>query len=273
MVIAALRLSLATAVLVPLVLARRRAELRSMARSELRLALLSGLLLGIHFATWITSLAYTSVASSVVLVSTAPLIVGLLSPSLLGEPLTRQFLAGLSAALVGIVLVGLSDACTLSAGLVCPALAEFVQGRAFTGDLLAFAGALAGAGYFMLGRRLRPRLALEVYIFIAYGAAAIFLLISTLVTGGGLAGYSAKTYLWIALLALLPQLVGHTAFNWALRYLPATYVTLTTLGEPIGSAALAAVLLQEAPPPARLLGGACILLGIVIASRQPRLAE
>ena len=271
LVIAALRLSLASLILVPLAYLRYRSELRSLTGRQACLALLSGLFLGLHFASWITSLAYTSVASSVVLVSTSPLIVGLLSPLLLRERLTRTLLASLAVALGGAALVGLGDACAVDAeGVNCPPLADFVRGRAFLGDLLAFGGAAAGAGYFMIGRRLRARLSLIAYITLVYGAAAIFLTLAMLASGAQPTGYSPITYLWILLLALVPQLLGHSAFNWALRYLPATYVTLTTLGEPIGSALLAYLLLQETPTPLKLLGGGLILAGIALASRSAR---
>ena len=271
LVIAAYRLTIASLILAPLAWLRYRPELRTLTRREIALAGLSGLFLGLHFATWITSLAYTTVASSVVLVSTAPLLVGALSPLVLRESPRRALWLGLIVALAGAALIGLSDTCALAAGRVaCPPLAEFLRGRAFVGDALAFGGAVSGAGYFLIGRKLRARLSLIPYITLVYGTAAAFLLAAMVAAGHSPTGYSPQTYLWFLLLALVPQLLGHSAFNWALRYLPATFVTLTTLGEPIGSTVLAYFLLRETPGPLKLLGGGLILLGIALASRSAR---
>ena len=269
LVIAAWRLTLATVVLAPLALTRRRDELRSLTRNELVLALVSGFFLALHFATWITSLAFTTVASSVVLVDTVPLWVALFAPLALGERISRPVKIGMWLAFTGSVLVGLSDACTWGeAGLVCPPLGEFVQGRAFFGDLLALAGAVAGAIYLIIGRRVRASLSLLTYIFVAYGASAVTLIFFMLLAQQPAFGYPPAAYLWFLALALLPQLLGHTSYNWALGYLPAAYVSITLLGEPIGSTLLAMVFLGEIPSGLKVLGGVIILAGIYLASRS-----
>jgi len=133
LVIAALRLNFATLLLAPVALTRYRAELRTITHREIILGLLSGLFLAIHFATWITSLEYTSVASSVVFVSTGPLWVALLSPLLLKEHLVRAALFGLALAILGVAIIGLSDACVWAHGLSCPNLSNVMQGRAIPG--------------------------------------------------------------------------------------------------------------------------------------------
>jgi drug/metabolite transporter (DMT)-like permease len=268
LVIAAWRLFLAALVLTPFALAKRRVELASLTGRERGLALLSGVFLALHFATWISSLSYTSVASSVVLVSTAPLWVALLSPITLKEPLTRFMLAGLVLALIGSVIVGISDICFwTNLGLACPTIGEFVRGRAFLGDLLALAGAFTAAGYLILGRRLRARISLLSYIFVVYGAAAIILVSVVLITGQSMLGYSARTYAWLFALALVPQLLGHSSYNWALAYLSAAYVSIAVLGEPIGSSILAYFILDERITPMKLFGAALTLMGIYLASR------
>lgn len=269
LVIAAWRLTLATVILAPLALTRRREELRSLTRQELGLGLLSGLFLALHFASWITSLAFTTVASSVVLVDTVPLWVALFAPLALGERISRPVKIGMWLAFTGSVLVGLSDACVWSgAGLTCPPIGEFVQGRAFLGDLLALAGAVAGAVYLIIGRRVRTGLSLLTYIFVVYGASAVALIFFMLVAQQPAFGYPPAAYLWFLALALFPQLLGHTSYNWALGYLPAAYVSITLLGEPIGSTLLAMVFLGETPSGLKVLGGAIILTGIYLASRQ-----
>ncbi|MBN1449697.1 MAG: DMT family transporter [Anaerolineales bacterium] len=288
LVIAALRLTLASLALTPFALSRHRAELRKLTRGELSLGLLSGIFLAVHFATWITSLEYTSVASSVVLVSTGPLWVALLSPIFLKEPLTKPVLIGMALALLGGTVIGLGDSCELtlpptgtmrllspdgslrSGSISCPPFSEFVQGEAFLGNFLALAGAWAVAGYLMIGRRLRGGMTLIPYIFIVYGIAAVVLLGLMAVAGQSPAGFSPSTYVWILLLALVPQLIGHSTYNWALRYLPAALVSITTLGEPIGSAILAYFILREAPTVLTIFGGALILGGIYVSSRVER---
>ncbi len=267
LVIAALRLTIASLVLAPVALTRYRGELRALTRRDLWLGLLSGAFLAVHFATWISSLEYTSVASSVVLVSTGPLWVALLSPIFLKEPLTSAVLVGMLMALLGGTVIGLGDSCTLGSALVCSPFSEFVQGKAFFGNFLALAGAWAVAGYLIIGRRLRARLALIPYIFIVYGSAAICLLLAMLFAGQNPAGFSPLVYLWIVLLALVPQLIGHTTYNWALRYLPAALVSITTLAEPVGSAILAYFILGEKPTILIILGAVFILAGISLAAR------
>ncbi len=269
LVIAAWRLTVASLILIPVAASTHRRELTSLKRNELLLALLSGFFLAIHFATWITSLQYTTVASSVVLVSTIPLWVALLSPFTIKEPIRRAVLIGLVLALVGGVVVGLSDSCSITkAGLTCPSLSNFLHGRAFLGDLLALCGAIAGAAYLLIGRKLRAKMSLISYISLVYGMAAIVLVIIMLSAHENPFGYSAHIYIWLILLAVIPQLIGHSTFNWALGYLSAAYVSITLLGEPIGSTILAYFILHEKPSPIKLVGGVLILVGIYIASRS-----
>ena len=269
LVIAAWRLVLATLGLAPFALLRHRGELSRISRGDLVLALLSGLFLALHFATWITSFEYTTVASAVVLVSTVPLWVALLSPFLLKERLTGTVLIGIVLTLVGSALVGLSDACVWSSsGLACPPLGDFVHGKAFLGDLLALTGGIMGAGYLLIGRRLRGRISLVPYVFLVYGMAGAVLLVAALGAREKLVGFPPLAYLWLVLLALVPQLVGHSTFNWALRYLSAAYVSITLLGEPIGSTILAYFLLKETPSILKIFGAILILAGIYLASRS-----
>jgi len=267
LVIAALRLTFATLLLAPLALTRHRAELKSMTRAEVGLALFSGLFLTAHFATWISSLEYTSIANSVVLVTTGPLWVSLFAPLFLKEHLTRAAVVGLVLALLGGTVIGLSDACTLSNGLSCPQLAQAFQGRAMWGNFLALAGAWAVSGYLIIGRKLRAKMSLIPYIFVVYGFSALGLIIIMFAAGEAPFGFPMQTYGWIFLLAAFPQLIGHSTYNWALRYLPAAFVAVISLGEPIGSAILAFFIFKETPTITTLLGGALILTGIYLASR------
>jgi len=267
-VIAALRLGFAVVAIAPFALIRYRSELRALTRHELLLGALSGGCLAIHFAAWITSLEYTSVVSSVVLVATGPLWVALFSPLFLREPLTRLVLTGMLLALLGGVIIALGDTCQFDRGLVCPSFSGFLRGDALLGNFLALVGAWAVAGYLMIGRKLRSGMSLVPYVFVVYGAAAAALFAAMFASGQSPAGFSGMTYVWIVLLALIPQLIGHSTFNWILRYLPVTLVAITTLGEPIGSAVLAYFILQELPASLTVFGGILILMGIYISSRN-----
>lgn len=254
--------------LTPVAVTRYRSELRSLSHREWWLAILSGLFLAIHFASWITSLEFTTVASSVVLVTTTPLWVALLSPLLLRERITRNMLLGMILALIGGMVVGVSDSCTWQLGrLTCPPFKDFIDGKAFLGDFLALCGAWMAAGYMLVGRKLRAKMNLIPYVFIVYGVAAVVLVAIMFGMGESPVGFTPLAYLWLVLLAIVPQLLGHSSFNWALRYLPASFVAIILLGEPIGSTILAYFLLQENPGWLKFGGAILILAGIYLASR------
>ncbi len=267
--IAAYRLALSAVILTPVAIKTRRAELSTLSKKDVFLGILSGIFLALHFATWITSLEYTTVVSSVVFVTTTPLWVALLAPLTIKEPLTRWVVMGMVLALCGGIVVGLSDSCTLQGRQInCPELTEFIRGQAFLGNMLALFGAWMAAAYVLIGRSLRGKLSLISYIFLVYGVAAIILVIVMLAAGQSLWGYPPPAYLWFMLLALVPQLLGHSSFNWALGYLSAAYVSITLLGEPIGSTILAFFLLGEKPTVPKIFGAILILFGIYLASRS-----
>jgi drug/metabolite transporter (DMT)-like permease len=254
LVIAAWRLLLASLLLLPPCLLWRRAELARLDRADWRLALLAGLMLGLHFASWVTSLAFTSVASSTVLVTTTPLWVGLASPFFLQESLSRPLKIGILLAVSGSVIIGLGSG---GAG-----------SRPILGNSLALVGAITGSAYFLIGRRLRPRLSLLSYTTVVYGAGALFLLTAVLLSRHSLFGYTPSAYLLFLLMAVFPQLLGHSSYNWALAYLPAAYVAVAIVSEPILAGLLALILFQEIPGLAVLIGGLFIFSGIVVSSRR-----
>jgi len=257
LVVGAYRLALASLLLSPFALLRVWGELRRLTARDKALAVLSGAFLGLHFATWIASLEYTTVASSVVLVSTHPLFVSLASHFILRERVSRARFLGIALAILGSAVIGLGDfALSL---------------RALWGDLLALIGAMAVSGYFLIGRDLRRRLSLTAYIFPTYWTAAIALLASALLSGHRLVGYSGRTYLMFLLLALGPQLAGHSSLNWALRYLSPIFVTVAVLGEPVVATILAYFILGEVPGALKLAGGALVLGGIYIVGREEQL--
>src|SRR5690554_329251 len=256
LVLAAARMCVAALALTPVVLLRHRAELHRIALDDLKWALVAGLVLGVHFATWISSLEYTAVVNSVTIVTTAPLWVALASPLVLKESISRQAAIGIALALGGGVIVGLSGEAGTPPTRHDPLL----------GNGLALVGAWAAAIYFMLGRRLRARLSVILYTWLVYGTAAILLVIAVIAGGLQVSGFPAETYLWMALLGLVPQLIGHSSLNFALGYFPAAYVSLVVLGEPIGSGLLAIAFLGEWPVGLQLAGAVLVLIGIALAT-------
>ncbi|MBI4731871.1 MAG: DMT family transporter [Chloroflexi bacterium] len=193
----------------------------------------------------------------------------LLAPLVLHERIGRAAILGLALALTGGVVIGLSDACMWLAGkIVCPPVDEFFSGRAFLGDFLALLGAWMAAGYLLVGRKLRAKLPLVPYIFVVYGMAALVLVIIMIAMGETPFGLLPPVYGWFLLLALIPQLLGHSIFNWALKYLPASFVSVTLLGEPIGSTILAYFIFRETPGWLKIGGALLLLAGIWLAGKS-----
>ena len=251
--IAAWRMTIASVVLLPYAWATHRAEMRDLSGQEWKLVLAAGVFLGLHFATWITSLGYTSVASSVVLVSMGPVFVGLGSWIFLRERPSLLLTTGILMAAIGSIVISWGD---------------LGQGQdQLMGDLLALTGAIMVAAYLMIGRKVRARRTLTTYITLVYGAAMVTLNVLVLAAGEPMFGFSHASYGYLLALGLVPQLVGHSTLNWTLRYLSATYVSIVTLAEPVGSGILAFLLLDEALTPATGIGGVLVLAGVYIASR------
>jgi len=259
--IAAVRLGIATLMLTPVVWMRSSRELLALRARDVLLALMSGVFLAVHFWSWIASLAYTSVASSTALVTTNPLWVGLASVLVLGERMGRATIVGIALTLAGSVLIFASDSSAQQAA---------AQPDPLLGNLLALLGAAMASGYLLVGRALRKRVGLLAYIWLAYGSAALLLLLAVGASGSTLSGYSTLAYAAMLALALGPQLLGHTSFNWALRHLSATFVALSILGEPVGSALLALMIFDERLAPVQLAGFVLLLVGIYLAARGER---
>ncbi|MFW5713604.1 MAG: DMT family transporter [Brevefilum sp.] len=265
LVIAAGRLLIASLVLLPLALIRSLDQLRTLNRGEWLKAGLSGFFLALHFASWITSLEFTSVASSVVLVTTTPLWVALLSPLILNESIRKSVIIGLIISIAGGIIVGLGNACDLGqGGLICEE--QVFSGDNMLGNFLALFGAWMAAGYVLMGRQLRKKLNTVSYSALVYGAAAVLLLSVVLIRTEPIFTYSGDIYLWLLALGVFPQLLGHSLFNWSLKYISAAYVSLTLLGEPIGTILLALIFLRESPTQLEGVGAGLILIGIVIGS-------
>jgi len=247
------RTALASSVLLPMALATKRQEFAALPTKDLPLLGGAGVFLAIHFATWIASIGLTSLASSVLLVTSTPIWVAL-AARVLGERLTPRAWGGIVLAMLGGAVVALA-----------PRAAQDGSGDAFSGNLLALAGAVSIAGYLLIGRRLRPALSLLGYVSIVYGVCAVILLVVALVSGTALTGFSAKTWLVLVAIAAGPQLTAHTILNFLLRDLEAWKVATATLGEPIGASIIAVLLFSEIPGPLVVPGGLLLLAGIWIS--------
>lgn len=256
LVIAAYRLSLAALLISPVAWIRSGPELRRLIKNNLAMTLLSGAFLALHFVLWISSLSYTTVASSVVLVTTSPIFVAIASHFLFHEKLSRHTILGIVICLVGAVLIGYGD--------------WRIGSKPFLGDMLAFFGTLSVVGYLLIGRRLRQNTGLLSYSCLVYSSAALFLLLAVFTLNYRLSGYSATTYLMFVLLALLPQILGHLSINWALGFVPVTLVAIAVLGEPVGAAALAFVILNESPTFTQIGGSILILSGVFVAFKRSK---
>jgi drug/metabolite transporter (DMT)-like permease len=257
LVIAAGRLTIAALLLMPVALWNPvyLAQLRRLSGRDRLLIVVSGIFLAIHFASWVTSLEYTTVLISLVLVTTSPIWVALLEVFFLRARLSQMIIAGLVIALMGGVIIGFSGEGAATDG-----------GSPLIGGGLSTIGAMAFAVYMVIGRKLRPYLALTPYIWAVYGIAALLLLGVLAITATPVTGYSLPAYGWVVAVALVPQLIGHSSLNYALAYLPATYISLATQLEPLLSALVAFFIFAEMPGVLQVVGGLVIMVGVALAT-------
>jgi drug/metabolite transporter (DMT)-like permease len=259
LVIATWRMGLATLLLAPPALVGGRREIMAMRLKDLGLSVLAGGLLAVHFGAWMTSLALTSVASSAVLVETHPLFVMLASRLIFRETAPAAAVVGAIVAAVGSATIGLGDSAAADSALL--------------GDMLAILSAAMFAGYVIVGREVRQRLSTAPYAFVVYGVCSFVLGAGCLVVGARVHPHPVFDYVLFLALAVVPTILGHTVFNWALRYVSASVISVSVLGEPVGATLLAMAVLKEKPPATAIAGGALVLSGIILftlfSSRSP----
>ena len=250
------------AFLAPVAATRSRESYARVRPRDAGVAAASGSLLALHFAAWFESLDWTSVAASVTLVQAQPAFVAVGAWALLDERVTRESALGVAVALVGMAAMSAGE---LFGGVGATAAAS--GPRPLYGNALALVGAVAAAGYVLAGRSLRQRMALLPYVTVVYGVCAAVLLCAILLRGLPLFDYVAREWLLFAGMALGPGVLGHTVVNWALAHVESSVVSVSLLGEPVGSTLLAFVLLSETPTPWTVAGGAVVLLGIAVTVR------
>lgn len=250
------RVLFTTLALLPAAVWHYRSAFMELTARDFGMASLAGIALAIHFATWFESLNWTSVAASVTLVQAQPIFVALGGWLLLNERVTRRRGAGIILAVSGMVTMSLGD--LLGAALV--------GSRPLYGNTLALMGAVMMAGYLLAGRALRQRIALIPYGVVVYGVCTVVLGGFVVGQGHAVVGYPTSEWLLFAGLALGPGIFGHTVINWTLAHLESSLVSVAVLGEPIGAAILAVVLLAEIPTRWTVLGGLVVLAGIYLTA-------
>ena len=255
LVIASYRLGLASLFMILVAYSKHELpQLLEMTKKDALALGLSGFFLYIHFATWITSLFYTTVATSVIIVDSSPLFVAVLSYLFLRETLSLRAISGIFLSVFGAVLIGLSN----------PVEENLV------GIFLAFVGALGLAAYLVIGRNLRKKLDTFSYVSGVYSVSFVFLLVTALAFRVPLSGYSPNQYLIFVLLALVPSGLGHTLYNYCLKYLKAAVVSVAILGEPVGATLLAILFFREIPTVLIGIGGILVITGIYLVIRKQK---
>lgn len=253
LVIATYRMAFATIILLPFALTYAREEVMGLKKKDVGYLVLIGGLLAVHFVAFIASLDLTSVASSTILVTSHPLMVGLIGYWVLKEGRSSTG-AGLVLGFLGVVLISLGD----------------LSGQTFAGDMLAILGAVMAGAYILMGRVFRKRISLITYVFLVYLSCTIVLLVASVFSGEALWPVPQQEILLFLALAVVSTILGHTLFNWSLRYVSAALVSISFMGEPVGATILAFFLLSENPPVTAIIGGAMVLLGITLTAKLER---
>ncbi|NEP88543.1 MAG: DMT family transporter [Okeania sp. SIO2C2] len=253
LVIAASRVTIAALLLVP---AWSKIQWQSLQSGAIPYAVGAGVCLAVHFAFWITSLSYTSIAASTSLVNTNPIWVALLSRWWLKERLSPQTVIGIVIAMVGGLTIGLADIGGGYTGI-----------NPLLGNFLAMMGAWAVSLYILLGREAQTKgFSVGGYLVVVFTVAGIVLLPLPLILGVGYSGYPGLVYFYLLLMALFPQLIGHTSLMWAVRWLSPTLVTLAILFEPVGASFLGYLFFGEVPSIMVFFGAIILLIGVAIAA-------
>ncbi len=247
------RLLYATVILAPFAVVRHRADFAALGRRDILALSGVGVILALHFATWIASLDLTSVTASLVLVTIHPVLVAGFAQVFMREHLPTRKWVGILVAVLGAVGIALADRTT--------------GGHALLGDLLAFAGAICFAAYLLGARSYRQRMPLLPFVTVVYAAATVTLLVLSLLWSAPLSGWDAQEHGLFLALAVVPMIFGHTVINWVVRYVPAAVVSTTILLEPLGGTLIAYLALGELASPVVLAGGGVVLLGVWLVAR------
>ncbi|MFG6121484.1 DMT family transporter [Thalassobacillus sp. B23F22_16] len=249
-IIANYRLLIAVLIMAPYILWKYRHEFSKISWMDWILACFAGIFLALHFILWFESLNYTSVASSVVLVTMQPIFAFLGTYLFFQERFTAGSLLSMVITLTGSVIIGWGD--------------FQISGMALLGDILALLGGAMVTGYFLLGQNLRKRLSLMTYTFVVYAMASAVLIIYNLILQHPFTGYPSDHWWIFIALAIIPTFFGHTMFNWALRWLSTSTISMSILFEPLGASILAYIILGEMITWEQWLGGTIVIFGLMM---------
>ncbi|MBC5636976.1 DMT family transporter [Ornithinibacillus sp. BX22] len=249
-IIANYRLLIAVILMAPIMFLKYRHEFKLITRKDWLLSTLAGIFLAFHFILWFESLNYTSVASSVVLVTLQPIFAFLGTYLFFKERFTSGAIISMIIALLGSVIISWGD--------------FQISGMALFGDILAFIGAIAITAYFLLGQNARRRLSLMTYTFVVYSVSSITLIIYNVLLQNPFTGYSTNYWLIFLALAIFPTFFGHTLFNWALKWLSTSTISMAIVFEPIGASVLAYFILGEKITWSQWLGGTIVIFGLFL---------
>jgi len=249
-IIAFYRMLFSVLIMAPLFLGKYTKELMTLRGRDWLFSSLAGIFLAFHFILWFESLNYTSVASSTVLVTLQPLFAFVGTYFFFKEKITMKTIVAGAIAIVGSILISWGD--------------FKVSGSAFYGDVLALIACALATAYFLLGQDVRKRLSLMTYTMVVYVVSTITLFIYVIVKGESFGPYSSMDWLWFFLLALLPNLFGHTLFNWSIKYVSTNVISIAILFEPVGAAILALIIFNEYLIVTQIMGGLIVLAGILL---------
>ncbi|WP_027964880.1 DMT family transporter [Halalkalibacillus halophilus] len=249
-IVANYRLLLAVLIMLPYVLWKHREDFKHISKQDWYYSTLAGVFLALHFILWFESLNHTSVASSVVLVTTQPIFAFLGGYLFFKERFTTGAVFSMIIAFTGSVIISWGD--------------FQISGMALVGNFLALMGAIAVTGYFLFGQNVRKRLSLMTYTFVVYGISSITLVIYNVLLNQSFTGYTGETWMYFLALAIIPTFFGHTLFNWALKWVTASTITMGILFEPVGASILAYLVLDELITWSQFLGGVIVILGLML---------
>ena len=251
-IIATYRLVFSTLMILPIMLFNKKymLEIKKLKLKQLVAVFSSGIFLAIHYILWFESLRFTSVASSTVLVTMQPLFAFIGSYFFFGERFKKLSLFGGFLSILGSCIIGLGD--------------FQIGGIALIGDLLALLAAGVITAYFLIGQSIGKNLSLVAYVFICYLSSSIFLLGYSVILNYPLIGYQNSDWLWFFCLALISTILGQTVLNWLIKWLSASTISMSILGEPVGTCTLAYLILGESISYNQIIGSTIILIGIGI---------
>jgi len=249
-VIAFYRMFFSVLIMAPLFFWKYTAEIKRLTKRDWLFSGIAGIFLAFHFILWFDSLNYTSVASSTVLVTLQPLF------AFAGTYFFFKERLSIKTILSGLVAIG---------GSVLISWGDFkISGTALYGDMLALIACALVTAYLLFGQDVRKRLSLVTYTFVVYGISTVTLFFYILIKGGSFGPYPANEWLWFLLLAIVPNLLGHTLFNWSLKYVSTNVISIAILFEPIGAAILAFYVFNEYLIATQVIGGLIVIAGIML---------